>query len=218
MLSSFRERNSVIMLTRRPKVVGLTGGMGAGKSTVAQIFKRLGVAVVSADEIAKEILSPGSQTVGTIGATLGKDLILSNGSLDRGKLRKLISEDPRARTTLDSIMHPQIQSRSKAEFAERLRKGAPFVLYEAPLLFEANSAQNMDAVICVIAEDALRISRVRERDSLDVLQVEKLMASQMSQEEKSKRSDFVIRNNGDEAALAVAAEEIYKKIMGLPLI
>jgi dephospho-CoA kinase len=182
---------------KKKMVVGITGGMGAGKTVVARILEKKGFSVFSADQIAKELTATGEPLLKTIQEQFGSSSINADGSLNRAWLRSTISADPEARQKLDKIMHPAIQKRSQELIQNALNSGSQFVFYEAPLLFEAQSHRNLDAVVCVWAEDDLRAQRVQARDNRPLQEIRKLIQSQMSQEEKKSRSQFLIENNGD---------------------
>lgn len=184
---------------KQVKIIGITGGIGAGKSLLSKIYSEQGYPVFNADQIAKEILAKGSPGWKEVVAAFGQEILLDDGEIDRKKLRAEISKDPEARQRLDSITHPKIQARSKEHFEEAAKEGHALIFYEAPLLFEAKSDKKMDFVICVVAPDELRVQRTALRDKRPPEEVRKLLQSQMSQEEKAKRSAFVIENKGNEA-------------------
>jgi dephospho-CoA kinase len=196
------------MSTTPPKVIGLTGGIGAGKSAVARLFKKQGIPVLSADTIAREILATGTPGLARVIQQFGAQMLQPDGQLDRQKLRSLITQNPQARIQLDAITHPLIQEKSQSLIQAALDQGAPFVIYEAPLLFEAKSNKKMDFVICVSANDQLRIQRTMLRDGVNYQQALELLNAQMPQTEKMKLSDCVIENNGTEAELESRAQEI----------
>lgn len=200
----------------RPQKIGLTGGIGAGKSVATQCFADLGVPVISADALAREILQPTSPALHEIAQKLGAEFLLPDGSLDRAKLRASITQNQNTRKILDSITHPRIQALSRDRIQALLKNGADFVIYEAPLLFEANSEHNMDAVICVTADDAIRLQRIMKRDQCDKEQAQKLMATQISQDEKARRSDFILVNSGGLAEFKAECKALYQKICSLP--
>lgn len=195
-------------------VIGITGGMGAGKTAVAQLISEKGYAVFSADQIAAQLTATGEPLLRKISAQFGPSALTSDGTLDRSWLRSLISNDPSARIELDRIMHPAIQERSKTLFEEAFLANAPVVFYEAPLLFEAKSDRAMDKVICVWADDELRAKRVQVRDGRPLEEILKLLQGQMPQEEKKKRSHFLIENNGDQESLKKQVENTLKLLMG----
>ncbi len=194
------------------KVIGITGGIGAGKSLLAKIYAAAGFPVFSADQIAKEIIAKGTPGWQEIVDTFGKEILGKDGEIQRALLRERIAKNPADRLQLDAITHPKIQKRSAELFAEAAQQGHSLLFYEAPLLFEAKSDKKMDAVICVHAPDEVRIKRTMARDGSQRDQVEKLLNSQMSQAEKIKRSDFALLNDGDTAQFKASALELLEQL------
>lgn len=175
--------------------------MGAGKSAVAALYARMGYPVFSADTLAREVVEPGEPALGEIRELFGENALLEDGSLNRPWVREQIAHDPELRLKLEAITHPRIQARFRELAKEAGEAGKKIIFYEAPLLFEAKSEAQLDAVITVHAPDEVRIQRVLKRDGGKRETVEKLLASQMPQEEKMKRSQFLIENSGDEKTL-----------------
>ncbi len=194
-------------------LVGITGGIGAGKSAVATLYREAGFPVFSADEIAREIVRPGSSALKEIRLLFGPSSIKLDGNLDRSLVREKITGDPSLRQKLDAITHPRIQKRSLELAEAAFEGGAEIVFYEAPLLFEAQSDHTMDKVICVHAPDTLRIERTMKRDGTTREAAEMLLASQMPQEEKMRKADFLVRNSGELAELRINALETLKELM-----
>lgn len=187
------------------KVIGITGGIGAGKSLLAKIYAAAGFPVFSADQIAKEIIAKGTTGWQEIVDIFGKEILGKDGEIQRALLRERITKNPVERQKLDAITHPKIQKRSAELFAEAAQQGHSLIFYEAPLLFEAQSDKKMDAVICVHAPDELRIQRTMARDGSQRDQVEQLLNSQMPQAEKIQRSDYALENAGDRTQFEAAA-------------
>jgi dephospho-CoA kinase len=181
---------------KKQLLVGITGGIGAGKSAVATVFREAGYPVFSADEIAREIVMPGATALKEIRLLFGPDSIRKDGNLDRALVRSRITADPSLRLKLEAITHPRIQKRSQELAKQAFAEGAQIVFYEAPLLFEAKSERGMDQVICVHAPDEIRVARTMKRDGSSREDAEKLLASQMPQEEKMRRSSYLVLNEG----------------------
>lgn len=179
--------------------------MGAGKSAVASLYREQGYPVFSADEIAREIVEPGQPALAEIAALFGPSALRPDGTLDRAALRARIAQDPSLRLKLEAITHTRIQARTLELANAAFAAGAELVFYEAPLLFEAKSEQKMNKVICVHADESVRLARVVSRDGGDRSLAEKLSRSQLPQEEKMRRSDFLIENDGDHATLRARA-------------
>lgn len=193
-------------------LVGITGGIGAGKSALARVFSAAGYPVISADDLAREVVAVGSPALKEIASTFGASALNPDGSLNRGWVRSTIATNPALRISLERITHPAIQALSTQRIKEHFQHGARIVFYEAPLLFEAKSDQKMDAVICVHASDDLRIARASKRDGRSENEIRSLLTSQMPQRDKMKRSDYLISNEGSEAELESRALALLKKI------
>ncbi|HEY8278940.1 MAG TPA: dephospho-CoA kinase [Bdellovibrionota bacterium] len=193
-------------------LIGITGGMGAGKSTVATLYREQGYPVLSADEIAREIVSPGAPALSEIAKLFGTESLAPDGTLNRSYVREKIAQDPDLRRKLERITHPRIQNRSLFLARQAFGQGARLVFYEAPLLFEAKSDSKMDKVICVRADDNLRLQRIMDRDDCSREQALLLLSSQMSQEEKIRRSDYLIDNSGTENELKKKALALLNKL------
>lgn len=193
-------------------LVGITGNLGAGKSTVARVFQERGYPVFSADVIAREIVAPGSPALSEIKTHFGPDALLADGSLNRAWMREQIARDPARRLDLEAITHPRIQRRSRELAEAEFKQGRDIVFYEAPLLFEAKSDRHVDLVVCVAASEEVRLTRVEARDGVSREQAKALMDAQMSQDEKIRRSQHVIWNDGVEADLRDAAEKVLEKL------
>lgn len=193
-------------------LVGITGALGAGKSTVAALYREAGFPVFSADEIAREIVMPGAPALKEVRLLFGPKSIRLDGNMDRAFVRARITEDPDLRLKLEGITHPRIQKRSLELAAAEFKRGAKIVFYEAPLLFEARSETGMDKVVCVHAPEELLLARVMKRDGSSREAAAKLLAAQMPQSEKMRRSDFLVLNSGHIDELRVNALEVLAQI------
>jgi dephospho-CoA kinase len=183
-----------------PLQVGITGGIGSGKSLVCKIFRCLGISVYDADSHAKELMTTDGILVSDIKKEFGVLSYNADGSLNRAYLGNTVFNDSGRLKTLNALVHPRVGIDYK-QWVEQ-RKDQPYVLKEAALLFEANSHQSMDKVIVVHANEALRLRRVLKRDHHRTAeQVLSIMENQMPEEEKLKRADFMIRN--DETILLI---------------
>lgn len=177
-------------------VLGLTGGIGSGKSIVAEMFRALGAKVVSADDLARIIVQPGSPTLARIARRFGAAVLCGDGTLNRAWLAKKIFSDPQARLDLDRITHPAIAELARRRFAVLAQESATLVVYDAPLLFEAGADAQVDAVVVVSVAEEVQLQRLMLRDGLDEKAARSRMASQMPLGEKLARADYVINNNG----------------------
>lgn len=182
-------------------VYGLTGGIGAGKSTVCTMLQELGVAVVGADDVGRQVVAKGSAGLQAVVTAFGPDILDSTGALDRGKLGALVFSDPAKRRQLEAIMHPLVQQHSRAIFAQLTREGVPIIVYESALLFESKRHLEMQGSILVTASEVQRVARVQQRDGCTADAVRARMRSQMAEDNKRQLADFVIENDGDLAHL-----------------
>jgi dephospho-CoA kinase len=177
-------------------VLGLTGGIASGKSVVAEVFQSLGAEVVSADDLAREVVRPGSPTLARIVERFGAEVLRKDGELNRPYLAEKIFSDPQARKELDHITHPAIADLARQRFEDFAREGARIVVYDAPLLYEAGADAQVDGVVVVAVDDATQLRRLMLRDGLDPLAARARMAAQMPMVQKIARADYVIDNNG----------------------
>ncbi|MGE4491165.1 MAG: dephospho-CoA kinase [Syntrophotalea sp.] len=177
-------------------ILGLTGGIGSGKSVVAKMFRELGADVVGADGLAREIVTPGAPVLVCLVERFGDAVLCADGSLNRSWLAQTIFSDSRARRDLDRITHPAIAELARQRFAELAEHGARIVIYDAPLLFEAGADKQVDAVAVVAVREDIQLRRLMARDHLDEAAARARIASQMPLPEKIRRADYVIDNNG----------------------
>jgi dephospho-CoA kinase len=193
-------------------VLGVTGGIASGKSSVAAIFAELGAAVISADQLAREAVAPGSAALAALVAAFGAAILTPAGELDREVLGRLVFSEPAAREQLNAITHPAIARLAETRLRTLREADVPLVIYEAPLLFEAGAVKRVDAVLVVTIDPALQQARLAERDHLDPAAIQARIAAQWPQAEKVARADFVIDNSGtpDETRRQVAA--LYRKL------
>jgi dephospho-CoA kinase len=190
-------------------VVGLTGGIGAGKSTVAELFARLGALVIDADQLARMAIERGSDGFADVMLRFGEEVIV-NGDIDRKKLAEIVFSDEQARKDLEAIVHPRVQ----ALFAEAVADldHDDILIYEIPLLVETGAADKFDHVITVESEIELRKERLLKK-GLYISQIEKRMASQASEEARTAVADSVIRNDGDEDSLLRQVENLWESVL-----
>jgi len=178
-------------------VLGITGNIASGKSSVAAEFKRLGATVIDADLLAREVVAPGSDGLTRIVALFGDKILTSDGDLNRSLLGDIIFADSHARRQLNAIIHPAIATLATSRLSE-LRKQAsiPLIIYEAPLLFETGAESRVDKVLVVTIDMDVQRQRLMKRDNLSVEDAERRIAAQMNQDEKIKRADYIIDNSG----------------------
>ena len=190
-------------------VVGLTGGIGAGKSTVAQFFAELGALVIDADQLARMAIERGSDGFAEVMLRFGDEVIV-NGDIDRKKLAEIVFSDPQARKDLEAIIHPRVQ----ALFAEAVADLDidDILIYEIPLLVETGAAAKFDYIITVESDIELRKARLLKK-GLYISQIEKRMASQATPEAREAIADKVIRNDGDEDSLLRQVENLWEGVL-----
>jgi dephospho-CoA kinase len=192
------------------KVLGLTGGIGSGKSMVARMFAQLGGDVIDADQLAREVVEPGQPALEEIATAFGRDILLPDGRLNRGKLARIIFADPAARARLNAITHPRIRERMDAEIAAR-RSGSGVLVVDIPLLYENDRTGTVETVIVVWVDPDTQLRRLRERDGLTVEEARQRIAAQMPLHEKRARADLVIDNNGSREDTRRQVEAIYRR-------
>lgn len=198
---------------RNFKFVAITGGIGSGKSAVGSILKGKGYTVIDSDQIARKVVEPGQPAHQEIEQKFGPTVINPDRTLNRGALRKIISSDNKMRKILEDITHPRIRALSEDEANKaHAATGAAIIFYEVPLLFESGRTHDFDKVICVVADDDIRIDRVMKRSQLTKDEVRKLIAAQLDQDEKAKLSDIVIDNNQSKSALELSVEDALKAL------
>lgn len=194
------------------KLVGLTGGIASGKSTVSEILARQGAAIINADVLAREVVEPGRQAWTEIVNTFGTAVLQPDRALDRQKLRALIFDDPDARKKLESIIHPQVRALAEQRIREHAAAGYAVIVYEVPLLFEGNLQEWLRPVILVACEVDTQRKRLQSRDNLSAVQAQKHIEAQMSLEEKRRLADYVIENNGSLEDLERQVQAVLEKI------
>jgi len=173
--------------------IGLTGGIGSGKSAVARRFIALGVPVIDADVVAREVVAPGEPAYYEIVAQFGRDILAPDGQIDRDRLRTLVFANPDKRRQLEAIVHPRVRADMEQQ-VEAL--DAPYCVLMIPLLLETGLADRVDRVLVIDADDAQRIAWVHERDGLAEDQVRSIMAAQIGRAERLAAADDCICNDG----------------------
>jgi dephospho-CoA kinase len=207
------DRSELYGLAMTTPVVGLTGGIAAGKSTVARSFAALGVPVVDADKLARDAVAPGSQGLSEIVATFGPDVLLADGSLDRKALGARVFADSSLRARLNAITHPRIAQLGAQQIAEHGRSGASYVLYEAALIVENNLQRAMQGLVVVSVDPIVQLARLRKRDGLSQAEAEARVAAQMPLEKKLEVADFVIDNSGEPEVVTERVHEVHGLIL-----
>lgn len=198
---------------KRAFVVGVTGGIGSGKSTVCNVFTaRHGIPVIDADQVAREVVEPGTPGLAAIVAAFGAEVLGADGRLDRARLRAIVFADPARRTALEAITHPAIRQRMREQVAAVT---TPYCLLGIPLLAEGGRHDLVDRVLVVDCPEALQVARVQARDNLTEAEVAAIMRTQATREARLRIADDVVLNDGDTAALAGRVDELHAMYLSL---
>jgi dephospho-CoA kinase len=195
-------------------IIGLTGGIGSGKSTVAEAFRQLGIETVDADQASRAVVEPGMPALAAISAQFGSQIIQADGSLDRAALRQIIFTDPAQKLWLESLLHPLIRD----WIIEQLKAAtSPYVILESPLLFETDQHQLVHKTVLVDLPEALQIERACARDGNQADQIQRIIDAQMPREEKLSRADIVLDNSESLDTLAARVTAVHQTLLSLPL-
>ena len=193
-------------------VVGITGGIGSGKSAVTSRLEQHGITVVDADVVAREVVEPGSPVLAAIAEHFGEHILQPNGALDRAALRKIVFETPAEREWLESVTHPAIR---EAIAAQLTAATSPYVVLSSPLLLEAGQSAFAQHVVVVDVPEEVQLSRTCARDNNDEALVRNIMAAQLPRAERCARADEVIDNNGSLGALQQAVDALHERLLVL---
>ena len=193
--------------------VALTGNIGAGKSTVAELFRRWGATIIDSDQLVREAQMPGQAALRQVATRFGRQMIRPDGTLDRARLRSAVVADPQALAALNAIMHPEVHRRRRELLAEARGRGDRVVVSDIPLLFEAADPAEFDAVVLVDAPESVRRERVLHSRSLPEHELDRLISAQLPAASKRLRSDYVIENQGDHQALERSAASVWKALL-----
>ena len=193
-----------------PLVVGITGGIGSGKSAVTRCFEQRGITVVDADMVARLIVEPGTPALAAIATHFGNAILQPDGSLDRAALRSRVFSNDDDRRWLEQLTHPLIGQ----EIVEQISTSrSPYTILSSPLLLDTNQKALVDCVVVVDVPEALQLQRTRHRDSNDEAQVRRIMAAQMSRADRLERADIVIDNSRSLEELDSQVDELHKEFL-----
>ena len=193
---------------RRFLLVGLTGGIATGKSTVSEILRRLGCVVIDADQLAREVVAPGEPALAAVVREFG-DVLTPDGALDRKKVAAIVFAEPARRQRLEAILHPAIRARFDARLQTLAREGFEgIVVFDAPVMIESGGDKHMDRLVVVVTDEATQRARLVARDA-DAADGARRIASQMPLAEKVQLADHVIDNSGDRAATEARTREVH---------
>ena len=191
-------------------VIGLTGGIGSGKSTVTQLFEKRNIPVIDTDIIARELVKQGQPALKEIIKAFGDLVIQDDGELDRQALAKIIFKNEHARKKLENILHPRIQ---KAMIEQINNMSAPYVIAVIPLLIETQQTNHVDHILVVDCPEEIQIKRIKQRDNRDEQQIKEIMDSQVSRQKRLTAADDVIENQADISELDAKIEELHQKFL-----
>lgn len=193
-------------------IVGLTGGIGSGKTAVSDRFAEHGINVVDADVISREVVEPGSTALNEIAAHFGQGILLPDGTLDRAQLRQKIFHSAEEKQWLEQLLHPLIATETlrQLDAAE-----GPYVIYVSPLLVEGGQKALCDRLLVVDVSEATQLQRTMQRDNNDEAQVKRIIASQASRQERLAQADDVIENSAGLAELLQQADALHSRYIAL---
>ena len=194
-------------------LVGLTGGMGSGKTFSASIFKELGAHILDADLICRKLVEPGQPALKEISDCFGENILDGSGNLDRKKLARIIFNDPDKKKTLENILHPKVFAFENEQYRNICQKDPQaLVIVDAALLIESGNYKNMDKVVVVNTDEKTQIERVVARGEWSRNEVVSRIKNQMPGKEKTRFADFILENSSDETRLRNQVKDLYQKL------
>lgn len=193
--------------------VALTGNIGAGKSTVVELFRRWGATIIDADHLVREAQSPGHPVLTALAERFGIDVLREDGTLDRARLRNIVLTRPTELEALNRIMHPLVHQRRQELLEQARNRGDRIVVSDIPLLFEAADPGEFDLVVLVDAPESERRRRLLASRALGDMEVRRLMAAQLPSAVKRPRSDYIIENDGSLEALERSARSVWQAML-----
>lgn len=193
--------------------VALTGNIGAGKSTVGELFRRWGASIIDADQLVREAQAPGHPALARISERFGEEILHQDGTLNREQLRARVLAKPGELTALNQIMHPVVHRRRQELLQAARRRGDRIVISDIPLLFEAADPSEFDAVVLVDAPESVRRSRLLASRALSEDEINRLMEAQLPSEAKRAGSDYIIENAGSLEALEDSAASVWRALL-----
>jgi len=198
---------------RRFLLVGLTGGVATGKSTVSAMFAALGCLIIDADRLAREVVEPGQPAYAQIVSAFGRGVLRPDGGIDRKALGTVVFADPAARERLESFTHPAIRDRIRARLAELGAAGFEgVVILDAPVMVESGDSRDVDRLVVVTADEPAQVARQQARDGLGAEDARRRIRSQMPLDEKAQLADYLIDNSGELAATEARVREVHRAL------
>ena len=196
----------------RYSVIGLTGGIGSGKSTVARMFGALGVHWVDADDVARQVVEPGTQALRAIADHFGESILQGNGELDRAALRQKVFEDPEQRRWLEGLLHPIIRQELIRQLSPE-DYNLPYVMLVSPLLLETNQHELVERIVVVDVPEETQINRTMARDGNSREQVERILAAQMPRVARREKADAIINNAQPLGLVEVTVQALHQRFL-----
>ena len=196
----------------RYSVIGLTGGIGSGKSTVARMFGALGVHWVDADDVARQVVEPGTQALRAIADHFGESILQGNGELDRAALRQKVFEDPEQRRWLEGLLHPIIRQELIRQLSPE-DYNLPYVMLVSPLLLETNQHELVERIVVVDVPEETQINRTMTRDGNSLEQVERILAAQMPRAARREKADAIINNAQPLERVAASVHALHQRFL-----
>lgn len=193
-------------------IIGLTGGIGSGKSTVARLFGELGVHWVDADDVAREVVEPGTAALARIAEHFGEGILTSEGALDRARLRGIVFQEQEERLWLESLLHPVIREELIRQLSPENYQ-LPYVLLVSPLLLETDQHELVDRIVVIDVPVDVQIERTMARDTNSREQVERIIAAQMSRQQRVERADAIIDNNRPMDEVERQVRELHERFL-----
>ena len=210
------EQSDLITLKGRILLIGLTGGIGSGKTAVSDLLAKFGAGIVDTDLIAHQITASDGAAIPLIQREFGAEFIGADGSLDRSKMRSLVFTKPEARKTLEAITHPLIRQETIRQAVQLSKEGSPYLVFVVPLLIESGSWLGIiDRLVVVDCPEEVQIKRVMQRSNLAREEVEKILAAQASRQERLNHADMVIKNQGSFRDLEREVQSLHQEILGI---
>ncbi len=194
------------------RTIGITGGIGSGKTALTDYLSEKGITIVDADLAARVIVEPGRPALHAIFEHFGPELALEDGSLDRAALRGIVFADPEARLWLEQLTHPLIGQEIQDQLA---RAAGPYRVLSSPLLLEGSQATLVDYVVVVDVPEDLQVQRASARDNNDPAQIKRIMAAQLARSDRLAKADYVVDNSGDLKKLYTQAEALHEHLLNL---
>lgn len=208
------EQSSLGLLKGHALFVGLTGGIGSGKTAVSDALAKLGAGIVDTDLIAHQLTAPKGLAIPPIQKEFGPNFIDSNGALDRSKMRALVFANPAARKSLEAITHPLIREETVRQTRQLLQENAPYIVFVVPLLIESGDWRSvLDYLVVVDCPEETQIERVMHRSKLSRNEVERILQAQSSRQDRIANADVVIENQGDLNHLETEVLALHQKIL-----